>query len=102
MGTKSGTIQITGAGIMNFNGTTAPSLSFGGAVAPVFNTTSGCVVNFKKGLTVITTPLALVSGSNAVFTGTGTLTPTAAISFGNIQISSGSTLNDGRQYLVKR
>lgn len=92
MATKSGTLSISGAGTMNFNGSGAPSLSFGGAISPVFNTVSGSNINLKNGLTVTTTPLTFQPGSNVDFRGTGTLTPTAAVAFGNLTIGNGSTL----------
>lgn len=101
MGSASGTVRATGAGAINFNGTTAPSLAFGGATAPVFGTASGSVVNIKKGLTATTTALTFVAGSTVQFTGTGTVTPTAAITFGNIVIDSAVTLTAAGNLIVK-
>lgn len=63
----------------------------GGATAPVFNTASGSTLNFKGSVTATTTTLSLNAGSNSIFTGSGTITPTAAITFGNFQINSGIT-----------
>jgi hypothetical protein len=92
MGSASGTISVTGAGYINFNGTSAPSLSFGGATAPVLTTTIGSFINFNRGLTAATTALTFATGSNQIFNGTATITPTSAITFGNLQINSGYTI----------
>ena len=92
MGGKTGTIKVTGSGSLYFNGSSAPSLNFGGSPnAPSFTAASGSYVYFAKGLTA-TTAIALNDGSTATFAGTGTLTPTAAVSFGNVNIRSGATL----------
>ena len=95
MGTKSGTINVTGAGIINFNGASAPSLTFGGAVAPVLTSVSGSTLNFKNGFATTTTALILSPGSIVVFTGTGSLSPAAALTVGNIKISPSVTLTMG-------
>lgn len=100
MGSASGTISATGAGTINFNGTTAPSLSFGGTTAPVLTTAFGSFINFKKGLTAATTALTFATGSNTAFDGTATVTPTSAITFGNLQINSGYTLTAAGNFSV--
>ena len=92
MASSSGTLQITGAGTVNFNSTAATCFTFGGATAPAFATVSGSTINFAKGITATTTPLTFASGSNEIFTGTGTITPTALITFSNLQIASGKTI----------
>lgn len=101
MGTKSGTIGVTSTGTINFNGTSSPSLSFGGATAPVLSTASGSTVNFAKGITVSTNPLTFAVGSNQVFKGTATITPSAAITFGNFQINAACTVTAAGNFSVK-
>ncbi len=91
MSSASGTISATGTGDINFNGTSAPSLTFGGATAPVLTTAFGSNIRFAKGLTAATTALTFGTGSTAIFTGAGIITPTAAITFSNFQINSGAT-----------
>ncbi len=92
MGSNSGTLTCTGTGSVNFNGTTAPSFTFGGSsAAPVFTAASGSTLSFMKGFTNNTTAISLAN-TTTVFTGSGTVTPTAAITFGNVQINSGATV----------
>ncbi len=85
MGSSSGTINITGAATVNFNGATTPSLAFGGTTAPVFTTATGANINFAKGFSATTTALNFASGTTVVsgspdspvnFTVTGTNTVT--------------------------
>ncbi len=93
MGSNSGTLSVTDAGTINFNGTSVPSFTFGGSlVSPVFSTAPGSTLNFKAGFTNNTNALTLASASNSVFTGNGTVTPNASITFGNLTINSGYTL----------
>ncbi|MBI4811151.1 MAG: hypothetical protein HY800_06895, partial [Ignavibacteriales bacterium] len=81
-----GTIQnITAAGTINFDGGYSKS---GGT----FTTLAAGTINFGNNFTVSTVPLTLNATSNAVFTGNSTITPTAAITFGNVQINSGVTV----------
>ncbi len=101
MGNKSGTIAVTSTGTINFNGSSAPSLNFGGSTAPVLTTSYGSIINFAKGLTATTTTLTFTSGSNAVFTGTGTITPSAAITFGHFKINSSCTVTAAGNISVK-
>jgi fibronectin-binding autotransporter adhesin len=93
MPTGSGTLQVTSTGIINFNGAVAPSFNLDaagtGVVDAVFATASGCTLNFAKGFTNATTAVVLNSGSTSVFKGTASITPTAAITFGNLQINTG-------------
>jgi hypothetical protein len=100
MGSASGTIAATGTGDINFNGTSAPSLSFGGATAPVLTTAFGSNVSFAKGLSASTTALTFVTGSTAIFSGAGTITPTAAITFSNVQINSGAVATAAGNFTV--
>ncbi len=96
----SGTISFTGAGNINFNGSSAPSLSFGGANAPVFTTVAGSNCYFANGLTAATTAFTCIVGSNQTFTGNSTVTPTSAITFGNLVINSGKTLTAAGNFNV--
>lgn len=93
---RSGTFNVTGSGTVNFNGAAAPSFNLnatnGGAPNAVFTTSSGSIINFTNGFTNDNAPVILADGSNAVFTGSGTITPTAAITFGNVQINGGTTV----------
>jgi hypothetical protein len=92
MGSGSGTISATGTGTINFNGTSAPSFTFGGAATvPVFITAAGSNIYFVKGLTNNTNALTFNATSNAYFSGTGSITPNAAITFGNVQINPSGT-----------
>lgn len=101
MGTKSGTISTNSTGKLYFNGTSAPSLNFGGSVSPVLGTAYGCTVKFAKGLTVNTNPLAFAVGSTAKFSGTGTITPSAAITFGHLTIDAGYTVTAAGNFYIK-
>jgi fibronectin-binding autotransporter adhesin len=102
MGSNSGTLSVTGAGTINFNGSAAPSFNFGGAaVSPIFTTASGSTLNFNNGFTNSTNALTLSSSSNAVFTASGTITAIATLTFGNIQINSGATLTLGGDISLK-
>lgn len=93
----SGTLQVTGSGTINFNGGgAAPSYnlnatSAGNTINAVFTTAFGSTINFNKGFTNANAAVTLADGSTAVFTGNGTITPTAAITFGNVQINGGIT-----------
>ncbi len=84
----SGTLSVTGTGTINFNGTSAPSFNFGGANAPVFTTTNGCTIDIKNGIVNNTNALTLAATSNTYFTGSGSITPNATITFGNVQLDS--------------
>lgn len=93
MGSNSGTLSVTDAGIINFNGISAPSFNFGGAsVAPVFSTAAGSTINFTNGFTNNTNALSFSPLSTASFVSSGTVTPNAAITFGHIVIASGATM----------
>ncbi|MES2622319.1 MAG: hypothetical protein V4615_15820, partial [Bacteroidota bacterium] len=94
MGSNSGSLSVTDAGIINFNGTSAPSFSFGGAsVSPGFSTAAGSVINFANGFTNNTNAVSFSPLSTASFISTGTITPNAPIVFGHIQITSGAAMN---------
>ncbi len=98
-----GTITATGAGNINFDGTSAPSLNFGGGTgtAPVFTSAYGSNVSFNKGLTATTTALTFAVGSNQIFKGTATITPSALITFGNLQINPTYTITVAGNIAVK-
>lgn len=100
MGTKSGTISLTGSGNVNFNGTSAPSLTFGGSTAPVLTAAYGGTISFVKGLTTNTTALTFVAGSNVSFTGNGTITPNASLTFANFSIASSQTVTAAGNFSV--
>lgn len=101
MGTKTGTMAVTGTGTINFNGTSAASLTFGGATTyPIFTTAYGSTVKFAKGLTTATTPLTFANGCNVIFDGTATITAGAVITFNNIQINTGNTITLGGNIAV--
>ncbi|MBL0309755.1 MAG: T9SS type A sorting domain-containing protein [Bacteroidetes bacterium] len=100
MGDGTGTVSVTGAGVVNFNGTTAPSFTFGGAsTAPVFTTAAGSTINFAKGFTNNTNTLTFYSTSTVVFTGNGAITPNANITFGKVTLNTNDTLNAGAGYV---
>ncbi len=102
MGTGSGTLSVTGAGTINFNGSAAPSFNFGGAAtSPVFTTTAGCVLNFKNGFTNSSVALTLAYPSTTNFSGSGTISSAAAITFGDIAINPGDTLTLGGNISLK-
>ena len=92
MAQGSGTFNVTGSGTVNFNGAAAPCFNLNSTVAgntinAVFSNSFGSVINFNNGFTNANTAVTLADGSTAVFTGSGTITPTAAITFGNVQIN---------------
>ncbi len=101
MGDKSGTISATGSGTINFNGSSAPSLSFGGSTAPVLSASYGSTINIAKGLTTNTSALTLATGSNLVFTGTGTITPNSTLTTANIVINASCTVTAAGNFYVK-
>lgn len=95
MNDNSGTLDIAGAGIVNFNGAAAPSFSFNQASVntdPILTTSYGCTLNFAKGFTNNEDALIIANGSISVFTGSGTITPNASITFGNLQINATPTV----------
>lgn len=96
-----GTIKVTSSGTVNFNSTSNPCFTFGGSNAPVFTTAYASTVNFAKGITVNTTALTFTTGSNAVFKGTASITPNAAITFANVQINSTYTVTAAGNFSVK-
>ncbi|MEK7668889.1 MAG: hypothetical protein AAB409_09590, partial [Gemmatimonadota bacterium] len=85
---SSGTLSVTGAGTINFNG----GLAFGGMNAPVLSTASGSNLNVGGNLTALTTALTLNAGSNVTLTDASTITPTAGMTFGNVQINPGVSI----------
>ncbi|MES2620720.1 MAG: hypothetical protein V4615_07700, partial [Bacteroidota bacterium] len=92
MGSQSGTLTVTSTGTINFNGASAPSFSFGGATSPAFTTASGSTLNFYNGFTNSTNSLSLHDNCTTIFTESGTITPSANIHFGHLQINSGKTV----------
>ena len=93
MGQGSGTLSVTGAATVNFNGSTAPSFNFGGAAtSPVFTTAAGCKLNFANGFTNNSVALTITAPSTTTFTGTGTLTPNFLVTFGDVVINNSTTL----------
>ena len=86
-----GTLSNTGSGTFNFNGS-SPSFTFGGSSVPVFATTNGSIINFVNGFTNNSNALTFAAASNTYFTGNGTLTANADITFGNVQFSNSDTL----------
>lgn len=99
-GNRSGTFRITSTGTINFNGTSAPSLNFGGGTPPVFTTVFGSNINFARGVTATST-LTFAVGSSTIFSGTGTITPTAAITFGNVTINPSCTVTAAGNLTIK-
>ncbi|MBI3500814.1 MAG: T9SS type A sorting domain-containing protein [Bacteroidetes bacterium] len=93
---QSGTFNITGSGTVNFNGAAAPSFDLnqtsGGVPNAVFSNSFGSTINFNNGFRNANAAVVLADGSTAVFTGSGTVTPSAAITFGNVQINAASTV----------
>ncbi|UPT67019.1 MAG: hypothetical protein M0D57_21815 [Sphingobacteriales bacterium JAD_PAG50586_3] len=91
----SGTIRTTSTGTINLNGTVAPSLDLNGVgtgtTNAIFNAAAGGKVNFKAGFTNAVSQ-TFTAGSFQNFTGTGTITPTAAIRFGHVNIGAGATV----------
>ncbi len=85
-----GTLSTTSTGTLNFNGS-APSFNLGGSGTPVFTTTNGGTINFASGFTNNTSACTFAATSTAVFTGTGSITPNAAITFGYVKLTGGTT-----------
>ncbi|HLP20569.1 MAG TPA: hypothetical protein VK174_09725, partial [Chitinophagales bacterium] len=102
MGSASATLSVTGAGSIYFNGTSATSFTFGGATAPSFSTASASNVYFAKGFTNSTNALTFNAASNTYLSGNGTITPTAAITFGNLLTSASAvdTIATGAAVIV--
>jgi hypothetical protein len=78
-------ISITSTGTINFNG----GFTDGNTV---LSEVSGSTINFGGNYTVQTAAVTWTVGANAVFTGSATITPTAAITFPDLQINSGVTV----------
>ncbi len=96
MGTGSGTLSVTSTGTINFNGTTGPSFTFGGAAtSPIFTTTAGCAIKFANGFINNTNAIVFNATSVTTLTGNGAITPNANITFGTLQTSASTrdTLN---------
>jgi hypothetical protein len=91
----SGTLKVSSSGTINFNGA-APSFSLNATVAggtnATFTNSTTCTLNFANGFTNANAALTIKKGSFSIFTASSTVTPTAAITFGNITINSGATL----------
>jgi hypothetical protein len=99
--TLSGAGTITFAGLLTQSGgtiannTTAGTFDFQGGYTKTggtFTTRAGETIKFGGNLTVSNTALTLNATSLAQFYGSSTVTPTTAITFGNIQIDSGVTV----------
>jgi hypothetical protein len=84
---SSGTLSVTGTGTINLNS----GLSFGSANTPSFSTVANSNINFGGSLTAATTALTFIATSNTNFTASANITPTAAITFGRLKVSSGVT-----------
>ncbi len=82
---SSGTLSVTGAGTINVNG----GITYGGVNNPIFSTASGSNVNVEGDLSAGTTALTFNAGSNVIFTNVTTITPSSAITFGNVLIRPG-------------
>jgi fibronectin-binding autotransporter adhesin len=78
-------ISVTSTGTINFNG----GFTDGNTV---LSEVSGSTINFGDNYTVQTAAVTWTAGADAVFTGTSTITPTAAITFPDLQINSGVTV----------
>ncbi|GAB4205195.1 MAG: hypothetical protein Fur0023_13800 [Bacteroidia bacterium] len=102
---NTGVINLTGNGVVNFNGTTAVSfdLNSGAVLAnpAQLNTVFGSTVTFAKGMTNSNTPLTFADGSYQIFAGTGNLTPNAPVTFGHFQINSGVNLTTTGDFSVQ-
>ena len=73
---------ITSTATVNFNG----GLSDGAGTFTAFN---GCTINVAGAYAVSSAPVVFAAGSNFIYKGNGTITPTATITFANFQINSG-------------
>lgn len=100
LGSKSGTISVTSSGDINFNGSSAPSLTFGGSTAPVLTAAYGATINIANGLTTNTSALTMARGSSIKFTGNGTITPNASLTFANFKVDSGVTVTAAGNFSV--
>ena len=78
-------ISVTSTGTINFNG----GFTDGNTV---LSEVSGSTINFGGNYTVQTATVTWTAGADAIFTGTSTITPTAAITFPDVQINSGVTV----------
>lgn len=100
-----GVINLTGPGIVNFNGSTGTSLILnnggGGPPYSQLNTVTNSTVTFVKGISNYNTALTFANNSYQIFTGNGTISPNAAITFGNIQINSGVSVTAGGTFSVQ-
>jgi hypothetical protein len=97
--TSTGTVTFTGlltqSGGTISNTTTAGTFEFDGGFTKTggtFTTMAGETLKFGGSLTVSNSVLTFDATSLAQFDGSATVTPTAAITFGNVQIDSGVTV----------
>ena len=93
----SGSIKVSGAGTINFNGTVQPSLDINsagtGTTLAVFTTVANSKINFKKGFkNSNSATFTFASGSTVKFIETSTVSPVAQIRFGYVIIDAGVTL----------
>lgn len=101
---NSGVINLTGAGLVNFNGNSTVSLDLNNTAAAnpaQLNTVFNSTVTFVKGMTNSTIPLTFANGSYQIFSGNGTLAPNVAVTFGNFQINSGVNLTTTNDFAVQ-
>ncbi len=91
MDMRGGTISVGATGTVNFNKTGATAFSLTNTSVPVFTTNSGSIINFNGNLTIVSPALVLANGSNSNFTAASTITPTSALTFGNITINAAVT-----------
>ncbi len=104
---SNGTFTLSGAGSVTFTGplsqsngtiqntTTAGTFDFNGGFTKTggtFTTMAGQTLKFGGDFAVSNTAFTLNATSLAQFDGSGNVTPTAAITFGNVQIDSGVTV----------
>jgi hypothetical protein len=101
---NSGVIKLTGPGLINFNGTNVVSLNINNTAAAnpaQLNTVFNSTVTFAKGLSNSNVSLTFANGSYQIFTGNGTLSPNASVTFGNIQINAGVNLTTTNDFSVQ-
>ena len=83
-----GTLNVDGTSTLAFKNTGFYALDYGTGSIPTLTTVAGSTLQFNGWLRA-TTAFTLNSASNSIFTGIGTIISTAAITFGNLEISNG-------------
>jgi hypothetical protein len=89
---RGGVLSVGPLATVSFNKTGATAFKMTNTFSPTVTTFSGSTLNFNGDVTITSPALVLAAGSTSIFTAASTITPTSAITFGNVTINSGVTV----------